>query len=94
MVYYNGEFAAMRYLHFKLMRAVYPRKNSLMSEGMYLKSVPRVYNLRADPKERYIVSGGMEGIVGSLVFRESELRKKYRASFAEFPNAEYDYMKP
>ena len=92
MVYYNGEFAAMRYLHFKLMRAVYPRRNSLMSEAMYLKSIPRIYNLRADPKEHYIVSGGMEALARSLVLKEAELRKKYRASFAEFPNAKYDYM--
>ena len=80
MVYYNGEFAAMRYLHFKLMRAVYPRRNSLMSE--------------ADPKEYYIVSGGMEALARSLVLKEAELRKKYRESFNTFPNAQYDFLDP
>ncbi len=30
----------------------------------------------------------------SLVLKEAELRKKYRESFAAYPNAQYDYMKP
>lgn len=93
MVYYNGEFAAMRYLHFKLMRAIYPRKASLMSESNYLKSLPRIYNLKADPKEEHIISGGLEGITRSLVLKEVELRRHYEASFKKFPNAEYGYLK-
>ena len=65
-----------------------------MSEAMYLKSIPRIYNLRADPKEYYIVSGGMEALARSLVLKEAELRKKYRESFNTFPNAQYDFLDP
>ncbi len=93
MVYYNGEYAAMRYLHFKVMRAIYPRHASLMADSMYLKSIPRVYNLRADPKEEYIISGGIEGVVRSLVLKEAELRRKYQNSFDAFPNADYSNLK-
>jgi arylsulfatase len=93
MVYYNGEYAAMRYLHFKVMRAIYSRNASLMSDSMYLKSIPRIYNLRADPKEEYIISGGIEGVVRSLVLKEAELRLKYKNSFDAFPNADYSNLK-
>ncbi|MBE9539901.1 MAG: sulfatase-like hydrolase/transferase [Proteobacteria bacterium] len=93
MVYYNGEYAAMRYLHFKVMRAIYPRNASLMGDSTYLKSIPRIYNLKADPKEEYIISGGIEGVVRSLVLKEAELRLKYENSFDEFPNADYGYLK-
>jgi len=91
MVYYNGEFAAMRYLHFKLMRAVYSRKASLMSESMYLKSLPLIYNLKADPKEEFNISGGLESLTRSLVLKEVGLRQKYQKSFAEFPNNDYSF---
>jgi arylsulfatase A-like enzyme len=93
MVYFNGEYAAMRYRQFKVMRAIYSRKASSMSQPSYLKSIPRIYNLRADPKEEYIISGGMEGVTRSLVIKESQLRLKYEMSFKEFPNGDYSFLK-
>jgi arylsulfatase len=93
IVYYNNEYAALRYKHFKIMRAVYPRWNSLMGESVYLKSMPRIYNLRADPKEHFIITAGLEGIARSLVVREAQIRGKYQESFREFPNADYSRMK-
>ena len=81
----------MRYLHFKLMRAVYSRKASLMSESMYLKSLPLIYNLKADPKEEFNISGGLESLTRSLVLKEVGLRQKYQKSFAEFPNNDYSF---
>lgn len=92
LVYYNGEFAAMRYLHFKLMRAVYPRKQSLIGDSFYLKSLPRIYNLKADPKEEHIISGGLESLTRSLVLKELELREKYRESLEQFPNNNYSLI--
>jgi arylsulfatase len=93
MVFYNGQYAAMRFRHYKVMRAVYARKGSLMSAPQYLNSIPRIYNLRADPKEEYVISGGPEGITRSLVLKEVSLRLAYKKSFEEFPNADYSYMK-
>ena len=78
---------------YKVMRAVYARKGSLMSAPQYLNSIPRIYNLGADPKEEYVISGGPEGITRSLVLKEVSLRLACKKSFEEFPNADYSYMK-
>lgn len=93
LVYYNKEFAALRFLQFKLMRAIYPRKASLIGASSYLKSLPRIYNLKADPKEEYNISGGLEGITRSLVIKEVELRRKYQQSILQFPNGDYSFAK-
>lgn len=93
IVYYNNEYAALRYRHFKIMRAVYSRWDSLMSESMYLKSMPRVYNLRADPKEHFIIVAGPEALARSLVVREHQIRASYEQSFREYPNSDYRKMR-
>ena len=51
------------------------------------------HRLKADPKEEYIISGGLEGVVRSLVLKKAELLLKYKSSFDEFPNADYSYLK-
>ncbi len=64
-----------------------------MRESMYLNSMPRIYTLRADPKEHFIITAGLEGIARSLIVREQQLQRQYQQSFREFPNADYSRMK-
>jgi arylsulfatase len=93
VVYYNGEFAALRYRQYKLIRAVYPRWGSLVAKSEYLREMPLIYNLRADPKEQFNIAGGAEGLAYSLVVKEAQLRGKIEKSFQEFPNSDYSKMK-
>jgi arylsulfatase len=93
IVYYNGEYAALRYRQFKLIRAVYPRWGSLVAKSEYLREMPLIYNLRADPKEQFNIAGGAEGQAYSLVAKEAQIRGKIEKSFQEFPNADYSKMK-
>ena len=93
IVYYNGEYAALRYRQFKLIRAVYPRWGSLVAKSEYLREMPLIYNLRADPKEQFNIAGGAEGLAYSLVVKEAQIRGKIEKSFQEFPNSDYSRMK-
>ena len=93
LVFYNGEFAALRYRQYKLIRAVYPRLGSLVAKSEYLREMPLVYNLKADPKEQFNLSGGADGILYALAIKEQQFRGAYEKSIKEFPNGDYSRMK-
>ena len=93
-VYYNGEYTALRYRQYKIHWLLYEKWNSaLMLKPPKRLLVPAIYNLRADPKERYNLLGGTEGIVWSLAAKDAQIRAGYEKSFKEFPNNDYSKMK-
>jgi arylsulfatase A-like enzyme len=92
LVFYAGQYAAMRYRQYKLVRAVYPRWGSSASSSEYLTLIPQMYNLATDPKEHFSISAGAEGVQWSLLVKESQLLAEYQKSINEFPNGDYSKM--
>lgn len=92
VVYYDGYLAAVRYRQFKFIHSVYPRWGSLQTEPQYLKHLPLLYNLRADPKERFNIAGGGEGLLWGLSIKWMEIIEAYEESFKHYPNGDYNKM--
>jgi arylsulfatase len=92
-VYYNGELTAIRYQHFKIHYRLYDKWNSnLLATPPDKLLVPSLFNLRADPKEKYNIIGGTEGISWGILVKASQILSVYEKSFKEFPNNEYSKM--
>jgi len=93
-VYYNGEYTAFRYRQFKLHYRLYDKWNAnLLATPPDRMLIPSIFNLRADPKERYNIVGGTEGIAWGLLYKEAQILAGYKKSFKEFPNNDYSKMK-
>ena len=93
-VYYNGEYTAFRYRQYKLHYRLYDKWNAnLLATPPDRMLLPSVYNLRADPKEKYNIIGGTEGIGWGLLVKEGQIMSGYKKSFKEFPNNDYSKVK-
>ena len=93
IVYYNGHLTAFRWRHYKLHFRTYPKWRSLITGVPTIHGiVPKMYNLKADPKERWNIAGGPEGLGWGLLVKTAQTRAKYERSFKEFPNNDYSKL--
>jgi arylsulfatase len=87
MVFFYGELTAIRWRQFKAHFIVYERFKSLTQPGKKLGVLPRIHNLRADPKELYDLMGRSGGTPMFMQFQK--VAAPYLASFQKFPNRDY-----
>lgn len=91
VVFYMGEFTAIRWKQYKAHFITFAKESSLISPAKSLGQIPLVYNLNADPKEMYNIFGRSGG---TPVFEPMmKTVAPYLASFRKFPNNDYSKMK-
>ena len=89
--FFYGKLTAIRWKQFKAHMVIYDRFKSLTSPAKDLGVLPRIYNLRADPKERFDLMGRSGGTPAYIQIMQTAA--PYLQSFKEFPNRDYTKMK-
>jgi len=87
IVFFYGKLTAIRWRQFKAHLVVYDRFQSLTRPATDLGVLPRIYNLRTDPKELFDLMGRSGGTPMFEQFQK--VVTPYLASFREFPNNDY-----
>ena len=90
MVFYLGEFTAIRWKQYKAHFVTFEKEGSLTSPAKSLGQVPLVYNLNMDPKEMYNIFGQSGGT--PLFQPIMAVAAPYLASFKQYPNNDYSKM--
>lgn len=90
VVFFYGQLTAVRWRQFKAHFVIYERFRSLTQPARNLGVLPRVYNLRADPKELYDLIGRSGGT--PMFVPMTQVAAPYLASFQKFPNKDYSMM--
>lgn len=90
LVFYQGNFLAVRYNQYKAHVVVYDKDHSIASAPHDLGRVPNLYNIVTDPKEEFNLLGEPGGAsVTALVMGKAA---PYFQSFRSFPNNDYNNM--
>jgi len=91
LVFFNGNFVALRWRQFKFLMMEYEKKASLSRPAYTGVSLPQLYNLRTDPKEEYNLIG--ESGASNVGAHMLKMGVAAQASFREFPHGDYSMMK-
>jgi arylsulfatase len=91
LVFFNGDFVAIRWRQFKFLMVEYEKKASLTRPAYTGVSVPQLYNLKTDPKEEYNLVG--ESGATNVAAHMLKMGAAAQASFREFPHRDYSMMK-
>ena len=90
LVFFNGNFVAIRWRQFKFHTMLYEKEHSLVRPAYQGISLPHLYNLQSDPKERLnIIGESGASNVGAYML---QMGVRAQASFADFPNGDYSGM--
>ena len=90
LVFFNSNFVAIRWRQFKFHTMLYEKERSLVRPAYQGISLPHLYNLQSDPKERLnIIGESGASNVGAYMLK---MGVKAQASFADFPNGDYSGM--
>lgn len=85
-----GELTAVRWRQFKAHHIIFDRFQSFFGPKQELGLLPRIYNLKADPKELYSLTG--RSGAGVMLGKFHEVTGSYMKSFKKFPNMDYSKM--
>ena len=91
LVFFNGNFVAIRWRQFKMLMMEYEKKASLSRPAYTGVSLPQLYNLRTDPKEEHNIIG--ESGASNVGAHMLKMGFAAQAGFREFPNSDYSMMK-
>lgn len=90
LVFFNGQFVAIRWRQFKFHSVLYAKNASLAQPADTGLSLPQLYNLRSDPREEFnIIGESGASNVGAYILG---LGVEAQRSFVEFPNGDYSKM--
>jgi len=90
MVFFYNKLTAIRWRQFKAHFVIYERFRSLTEPSKDLGVLPRIHNLRADPKELFDLMGRSGGTPMFIQFQS--VAAPYLASFQEYPHMDYSKM--
>jgi arylsulfatase len=89
-VFFNGKYVGIRWRQFKLLFVEYEKKASLARPAYTGSSIPKLFNLKADPKEEYNLIGESGGT--NITAHMLKMGATVQASFKAFPHMDYSKM--